>query len=53
MTWHNIKTIPWGNVVLRTDNKCPCCNGTGKIKETEFVDGDFYTCMTCDGTGKY
>lgn len=30
---------------------CGCCNGTGKIRDTEFVDGDEQACMTCNGKG--
>ncbi len=32
---------------------CGCCNSTGKIKETEFVDGDESACMTCNGSGSF
>lgn len=31
--------------------QCGCCGGTGKIRETEFVDGDERSCMTCNGAG--
>ena len=31
---------------------CGCCNGTGKIKDSVFVDGDYESCMTCNGTGR-
>lgn len=33
-------------------NECECCGGTGKIRDTEFVDGDEHACMTCNGTGR-
>lgn len=38
---------------MKRRETCECCNGTGKIKETEFVDGDEYSCMTCNGKGHF
>lgn len=32
---------------------CQCCNGTGKIREAEFYDGDYESCMTCNGKGYF
>lgn len=41
------------NKLISPDGKCPCCDGTGTIKESGFIDGDEETCMTCNGSGKY
>jgi len=35
----------------KANHGCECCNGTGKIRETEFIDGDYSACMTCNGSG--
>lgn len=32
---------------------CGCCDGKGKIREIEFVDGDEQTCRTCNGKGYF
>jgi len=32
---------------------CECCQGIGTIKDTEFVDGDERSCMTCNGSGHF
>jgi hypothetical protein len=40
------------HVVYGKNVKCGCCNGTGSIKDTAFIDGDESACMTCNGTGK-
>lgn len=32
---------------------CECCHGVGRIKETEFIDGDESSCMTCNGRGYF
>lgn len=47
---HCAARMVWGDGQCEC-KPCACCNGTGKIKETEFVDGDEYSCMTCNGKG--
>lgn len=38
---------------VRITEPCDCCGGTGKIRESEWIDGDLTTCWTCLGAGEH